>query len=1071
VTVEVSAANGSAEAEAVAPTQPPAPKVVARLFGEPRLAGPLGTVPIAGAPGLLLALLAARGQRPIAPAELADELWDEDPPRTADAALRVHLTKVRGWLRRVGAPEALERVGGGILLVGVTTDVRRFEQLAAAAERSGRAGDHATALATWVGQPFAGLPANQVLDRYAQRLHRLRSASVVAWAEALPLSDADRHLGDVLRLVDELPELDRLAAAAVRHLAAVGDRTRALALVHGHRERSSARGLSLPVPIEEAEREVLAGPRTGVRRQRPAMVGRAVDEVGVLRVLDRVAEGAVVVVSGEAGIGKSTLATWAAEQAAGRGWRVSQVRLEEGPPAVPFEVLLDTLDALDVAEFASGATGPVAGSLGGAELSDQRTWYRAVERALSAAAAEEPVLCVFDDLHLADPSTVALLQHLVRRRPRRVVLLLTFRTPDVGASGHAAAWRAELAVRSDVVTLHLGGIDDASVATLLPELADRDVRELVRVTGGNPFFLRQLADLLLADGSRPDWGRVLGGGVPAVSGVLGRRLDQLTAHTAELVGHIAVHRSGVPVELLVELCDAAPAACDRALREAIDQGVLVRRVDGGDETIDVVHALFRAEIERRLAPVERQTMHRRFAAVLERRLEHGEHWWACDLALHLAGSGRRGDRLAALTLTERAAAESLQRAAYDTAAAQYGRALELADLVGAEGVVRARLHLGRADAHRRRGDPTARRDEARRASNLAREAGDVELAVDAALAHASMPSIHGVGDSDALAVLEEATSLWRLAHGAGGDPCRAARLLARSGQECHLLGELDRADQFTRDAVTAAATCGDPVSLAIALDARIWSLHRPDAFARRLAAIQHLHDVASLSGAREWVLAARLWRAAAWFEAGALDELAADLPELVRLADDLDVVVHSVRVLLVQAALAIHVGDHDLGLDLVHRAHARGVLHDARAADRCRSIQLLPLLMAQNLPGSAASLVAPLAERQPEAALWAGLAAWTHAAAGDADSAQVHLGRLRRTGLRRVPVDHAWLPTIVATCRGAELVGDAELGAVCRVLLAPHAGRSVTLLDLAELGTVPASAVAAVGSSPARRSA
>ncbi|NEA25067.1 AAA family ATPase, partial [Actinomadura bangladeshensis] len=122
---------------------------------------------------------------------------------------------------------------------------------------------------------------------------------------------------------------------------------------------------------------------------------------------------------------------------------------------------------------------------------------------LAGLAGTAPLLLVLDDLHWADEETLALLVRLAGRlRDRPVLLLATFRQTEV-ADGLAAALAA--LARHEPARIDLGGLSPDEVAVLVratcaANLDDAELSAIAERTGGNPFFTRETARLLDAEG-------------------------------------------------------------------------------------------------------------------------------------------------------------------------------------------------------------------------------------------------------------------------------------------------------------------------------------------------------------------------------------------------------------------------------------------------------------------------------------------------------------------------------------------------------------------------------------------
>src|SRR5918993_1343738 len=252
---------------------------------------------------------------------------------------------------------------------------------------------------------------------------------------------------------------------------------------------------------------------------------------------------AAVVVSGEPGIGKTALLGALTTLAQGRGHLVLAGSATELERDLPFSVFVDALDRhLDDLDpvLAAGTRTELAGLLpalsdpdvhNGAPLQYERyRAHRAVRDLLELLAAPTPLLLVLDDLHWADPASVELLSALLRRPPAAPVLLALGLRPAQAPARLAAALHGAHRVGA-VLLLEPAPLDLHEARQLLgPALSGAVVDELYRRSGGNPFYLEQLARSAgstaagRAPGGRASGGRAPGGRAPAGSAPAGSAL-------------------------------------------------------------------------------------------------------------------------------------------------------------------------------------------------------------------------------------------------------------------------------------------------------------------------------------------------------------------------------------------------------------------------------------------------------------------------------------------------------------------------------------------------------------------
>lgn len=255
-----------------------------------RILGPLEVgdggrrVAIPGAkPRTLLGVLLLHQGEAVSVDRLIDELWGDEPPETATAALQVHVSNLRKALGRDAVVRA--PAGYAVPLEGHELDLRRFERLVAEARTA--APDQASgllraALDLWRGEPEVG----------ARRLGELRRAALEARIDAdLELGRADAVIPELQELVEEEPLQERLRARLVLALYRSGRQAEALAAYREARERlMDGFGIDPGPALKELERRILAqDPELAPARPQPSgsaqrtVLAAPTDESGVAR--------------------------------------------------------------------------------------------------------------------------------------------------------------------------------------------------------------------------------------------------------------------------------------------------------------------------------------------------------------------------------------------------------------------------------------------------------------------------------------------------------------------------------------------------------------------------------------------------------------------------------------------------------------------------------------------------------------------------------------------------------------------------------------------------------------------
>jgi DNA-binding NarL/FixJ family response regulator len=406
-----------------------------------------------------------------------------------------------------------------------------------------------------------------------------------------------------------------------------------------------------------------------------ALVGRE-HELDVLdRLLAEARRGSsrLVLVSGEPGIGKSYLLAELASRGRSAGCLVLEGRATELERDFPFGLLVDALDgylaSLDARSFdrlAAEELGELASvfpalrSLRGAgsgvgTAAERFRAHFAVRDLLERLAAPRPLLLTLDDLHWSDDASVEFLGHLLRRPPDAAVMLAA--TIRSGRAPRMLAAAIEQATRRGAVSqVVLQPLDRDDAARLVADIPPTQLERLYRESGGNPFFLLQLARAGRGLSSpSPEPGGMGADHVPvAVRTAIAAELDELPPHAHRFAQAAAV--VGDPLEFDVAIATAAmtPADALGALDELVSREVL--RPDHAPRRFRFRHPLVRNAIYVTCPPGTRLVCHERAAAALE-----AQGAPPIARAHHVVHSARHGDAAAAALLRD-AGFEVSQRA-------------------------------------------------------------------------------------------------------------------------------------------------------------------------------------------------------------------------------------------------------------------------------------------------------------------------------------------------------------------------------------------------------------------------
>lgn len=406
-----------------------------------------------------------------------------------------------------------------------------------------------------------------------------------------------------------------------------------------------------------------------------ALVGRD-RELGVLeRLLAEVCAGSArfVLISGEPGIGKSSLLDALASRSRSAGCLVLEGRATELERDFPFGLIVDALDgylaSLDARSFdrlAAEELGELAsvfpalrslrgpGSGVGTAAERFRAHF-AARGLLERLAAPRPLLLALDDVHWSDHASLEFLAHLLRRPPDAAVMLVA--TIRSGRAPRMLAVAIEQARRRGTVSqLVLRPLDRDDAARLVADIPPRLLERLYEESGGNPFFLLQLARSGRGLTSAPSETEWMGAEeVPvAVRIAIAAELDELPSDTRRFAQAAAVVGDPFEFDLAIAAAAMAPADGLSALDDLVAREVL--RTGDAPRRFRFRHPLVREAIYVTCPPGTRLVCHERAAAALE-----AQGAPAIVLAHHIVHSARQGDAAAAAVLQD-AGLEVSQRA-------------------------------------------------------------------------------------------------------------------------------------------------------------------------------------------------------------------------------------------------------------------------------------------------------------------------------------------------------------------------------------------------------------------------
>jgi DNA-binding CsgD family transcriptional regulator/tetratricopeptide (TPR) repeat protein len=416
---------------------------------------------------------------------------------------------------------------------------------------------------------------------------------------------------------------------------------------------------------------------------RCSLVGRSAELEQMEKLLGDAEAGqpVVLLISGDAGVGKTRLLTELAARASARGFTVLSGRCAELADSVPYLPLADALRSATSGQLAEAlATRPVLARLlpdqeitrqpGDVPGLAQHQLFGAVLGMLAELAGARPVLLVLEDLHWADRSTRDLVTFLSRvLRDERIALAVSYRTDDMHRAHPLRPVVGELQRLPTVTAIDVGPLDPAAMAEHLTQFAGGKAAaldEVIERAEGNAYFAEELLASCPAGGALPT----------GLADLLVSRIVDLPPTTQQVLRAAAVTGRRIDDDLVMRASGLATADYEAAVREAVARQLLVPDSGSG---LAFRHALLREAIYNDLLPGERTRLHARLADLLsdERRLAEIPGT-AAELALHCLASH---DVPGAFAASVQAGVEAWRLAAPAEAMRHFDQALSLWDRV------------------------------------------------------------------------------------------------------------------------------------------------------------------------------------------------------------------------------------------------------------------------------------------------------------------------------------------------------------------------------------------------------
>lgn len=610
---------------------------------------------------------------------------------------------------------------------------------------------------------------------------------------------------------------------------------------------------------------------------------------------------AMVLVSGEPGIGKTRISSELARRVHAQGLTVIYGRCDDelGVPYQPFvEALAFVVDNFEPKDFVQVVgrhaaeltrlvprlADHIPGLAPPASADPETSQYRlfeAVAGTLVAASNLQPILFVIDDLHWAAKPTLLLLRHIASSTASaRLMIVGTYRDSDLYRAQPLAEILGDLRRLDGVERIALTGLDAPQVVEFMARIAGHELDEggvalaqmIFDETDGNPLFtgevlrhLREVGAIFEVDGRWTTRADVTEIGIPdGVREVIGRRLSRLAPTTNDVLQIAAVVGRNFDLAVLQRLVDADRDDLLMALDEAVEARVITELAVG---RYMFAHALVRSALYDELRPTRRARLHERVAEAVSEVYADAIEPHLGELAYHYAHSIGTGDVNKAIEYSRRAGERALAQLAFDDAVSWFQQARDLIEEGGGDRAQLAHMLMGLGVAQKYAGMPTFR-ETLLAAAAQAEKDGDPGVLAAAALAN-TRGFWSSYGDID-----HELANVFRTAIAALTPAMRSerAKLLANLAVETVFDGSLETRRELVDEALVIARDIGDDATLAHVLVSRSVALWDMSTLHERLDHGRELTGLTAAIGDPHLEYFASWYRMAALMEAGRVRE-------------------------------------------------------------------------------------------------------------------------------------------------------------------------------------------------------
>ncbi len=811
------------------------------------------------------------------------------------------------------------------------------------------------------------------------------------------------------------------------------------------------------------------------------LVGRGLEVRVLTRSLNEAAsnKGGVVLLSGEPGIGKSSLLVELSARAEAEGFRTVRVRC--APRDLPgvespwLRIIRDCsttefLDDFPLGPQSSGAslkepggTSADGSALLGGAYSEIEHLLRVTKPApklclwmqelLKLASRPRPLLVTLDDLHHADEPSLDLLLFLTHALHDSPVLVAAAYRP-LGICDRAQ--QPIGAIKKNAHNIEVTPLSEDATGELLSRILPRTpdpslVRRVHDLTGGNPLFIVEGTFVGQQQDIAPS-AESFGAKVPStVRGIIQERLRTLAPEARKLLGAASAIGETFEPELAFRVLDFDREEAPSSLVE-LEGGGLIRPADG--RCYRFVQEFVRLVAYEDFPTSEKASLHRRIATALEAQHAHETEAYIGEIARHLLKSRDVSAVEKALDYAEMAGGRCAQAGEFVAASSMYSIAMEAINLRCCPDPIRlCDILTALADAQKHAGNFRAAQETFCRAAETAQRLGDwqrvAQISSDIPEFHWPLP-----GSSNVVAALLADRALDSLAE---EDLAQRALAMARLAAELsYVRNQRERSEELAAGAMKIAQRiASDRRVMLRVLHFRDCVLRRPELIRDRLANAAEMTRVARQIGDWDALFGGAVTRAVLLFQLGEIDGAEAEFGTVEQAAMIANRPSCHALLLAIRAARAVYDGRLAKSEDLF--AECRTVATNQglpELADRCWPAMIVPL----RERGGLAELEA-VGERTfmacPNSPVERAMACWLALELDKPLEARFHLERLAADDFADLKYADASFAGAAALTEVCARLGDVpDYAASLYEFLLPYANSNVVLGQFAGFGAV-----------------